>query len=180
MNLPHLALALILFATVPLTAVAADSRSPGWVDIDSFGLVADEDMLVDVHLGGWLMGLARAAAADSGDPDADIIQGIEQIRVRVFDTSRLGSDFVDQAQQMVASLRRDGWEEFASVRDRRESAFVHVLVLGNDQQIDGITLVAIDDQNEAVLVNIVGRIRPADVARLLNDEGLIHANLDWS
>lgn len=158
---------------IPMSASAIDPSHPGFVDLDALGSFAEEDVMVDIRLGGWLLDLARVAAEE--DEDVRILSQIESVRVRVLRGH--GSDqFRHQANQLVGELRGAGWEEFATVRD--EDDRVHVLVNGSANHIDGITVIAWDADDETVLINVAGKIRPEDIARIISDDNLIHTDLD--
>ncbi len=154
-------------------ASAQSNPHPGFVDLDRLAGLANAEVLVDVRLDGWLLGLARAAAAEAGDDHARLLSGIDSIRVRIVRLDDPG--LVDQAQALARQLGSEGWEPFARVR--KSGDFVQVMVKGSQDRIDGITVMAMEAADEAVFVNIAGRLDPADLARILSDKKLIHADL---
>ncbi|MEM9300918.1 MAG: DUF4252 domain-containing protein [Pseudomonadota bacterium] len=160
---------------LPLTA-AADRSHPGYVDISRLTHFADAEAVVDVKLDGWLLGLARQAAEESGDDDARILTNIDSIRVRVFETDGRDHELRDTADDLLRDLRRAGWEEFTTVRS--DDGYVFVMVIGDEAQLDGMTVVAIDDGHEAVFVNIAGAILARDIGRLLANSDIMHGDLD--
>lgn len=164
----------LAFTTLLASPLAAQTGHPGRVDFASLDSFFDEEeVTVDVTLGGWLLSWAKTAA--EGDPDLEMISKIESIRVKVFRVSE-GPSFKAQADRVVKSLIGDGWERFARVNEK--DSWVHVLVKGNATELAGITVVAMDDDAEAVLVNVAGRLDPADVAAILDDGDLMNVDLD--
>ena len=167
-------IAFLAMLMIPLAALGADNRHPGYVDFDSLPGLGKADATVDVTLGGWLMGLARVAAED--DQDLDFLNGIDSIRVRVFEVDDNADVFMDDAREIMGDLEHRGWEQFAKVSKRDELVFI--MVKGDERQLDGITIVAVDSGDEAVFVNISGSIDPDDIARIISDKDLIHADID--
>jgi hypothetical protein len=170
------ALIALIFLSVPSAALAADNQHPGFVDFDSLSGLADAQAVVDIRLGGWMMDLAKHAADEADDDDLRFLSDIDTIRVRVFEMEDKVASFRAEAEKILAELRDRDWEEFARVRSDDELVFI--MVKGDETRIEGMTIVAIGDDNEAVFVNISGSIDPQDIARILNDEDLIHVNID--
>ncbi len=146
---------------------------PGRVDFNSLAGFDETNVTVDIELGGWLLNWAKAAA--HGDDDLRLISQVESVRVKVFEV-RKRRDYQSQADTVVKSLIGSGWERMARVNE--DDSWVHILVKGNADQLEGITVIAMDEDAEAVLINISGRLNPDDVAALLDDEDLINVDLD--
>ena len=169
------ALVALIVLSLPSELLAAERQHPGYVDFDSLSGLADAEATVDIRLGGWLLDLAKHATED-GDEDLRFLSDIDTIRVRVFEMNDDVESFRAEAEKILAELQDRGWEEFARVRSKDELVFV--MVKGSDTRLEGITVVAIGDDNEAVFVNIAGSIDPEDIARILRDEDLIHVDID--
>lgn len=166
----------LLFAVLLGSPVCGLGQThPGFVDFANLSGLENSELVVDVKLGGWLLSWAQSVAATSDDEDLDVLSSIDSIRVQVFELdpdADLASSSIDLAQ----GLRDDGWEDFAQVREKHDTVFV--MVKGSASQLDGITVIAVAHGEEAVFVNIAGRLDPADVARILDDQDLIHTDLD--
>lgn len=169
---------ILLTALLAPLAAFADRSHPGWVDLGHLAAIDPADEVVNLRLDGWLLGFAKRAADESNDPDARILSGIDSIHVRIFAIDHGYRELADRAADLVSELRADAWEPFATVRGR--DRFVYVMVKGSNRVLDGITLVALDNGHEAVFVNIAGRLHPDDVARIIDSEDLIHADIDLS
>lgn len=148
---------------------------PGSVDFSRFSALQATDVSVDLTLGGWLLNWARIAARESGDPDLKVLSNVDSIRVRVFEVSD-GAASIATATEVVDELLGRGWERLVRVND--DGSWVNVLVKGQAELLEGITVIALDEGREVVFVNIAGRLHPADVARLLRDSELLHVDLD--
>ena len=166
-------IALVTLLMLPMTILGADQQHPGYVDFDSLPGLGKAHATVDVTLGGWLMGLARLATED--DEDLDFLSGIDSIRVRVFEVEDNAELFLNDARQIMDDLKQRGWEQFARVSKSDELVFV--MIKGSERRLDGITIVAVNSGHEAVFVNISGSIDPADIAKIIGDKDLIHADI---
>lgn len=165
-----------LLSVVLLTfgaSVLAQTGHPGRIDFASLAGFEETNVTVDIHLGGWLLSWAQAAAEE--DDDLNMLSKVESVRVKVFEVSKR-KNYKAQARQVIRGLMSDGWERFARVNE--DDSWVHVLVKGNADQLEGITVIAMDEDSEAVLVNIAGRLDPADIANLLDDDDLLNVDLD--
>jgi len=81
---------------------------------------------------------------------------------------------------MGQHLKQDGWESLALIRDRDEET--QLLVRIKDQQICGMTVLTSDGKSEAVVINLMGEIRPEQfgdvmVALEVDAPGLENAQL---
>ena len=168
-------LALVTLLMLPIAALSADNRHPGYVDFDSLPGLGSADASVDVTLGGWLMSLARVAAEE--DDDLEFLNQIDSIRVRIFEIDNNADLFLNDAREIMGDLQDRGWEQFAKVNKRDELVFI--MVKGDHKKLDGITIVAVDTGDEAVFVNISGSIDPDDIARIISNRDLIHADINF-
>lgn len=159
-------------------SVGALAAHPGKVDFDRLSDLDDAKVVTRVDLSGWLMKLFTNAAAD--DQDMAIFSGIDEITVRVFEV-----DNPRRYQRLAASLHSElagrGWDDLAQIND--DGDVVHVMVKGSDDQLDGLTVMVVEDAGEAVFVNIVGTIDPRDLAQLMRNVNVhdsdIDIDLDW-
>ncbi|GJM10210.1 MAG: hypothetical protein DHS20C11_24860 [Lysobacteraceae bacterium] len=171
-----------------ITAVAAITLSlaasvqqanaqDGFVDFDQIDLLSELNTVVDVRIGGWLLEFARDAAIESGEEDLEVLSGVDSIRVRVYELGDIDPrDVADAAELIRSDLLRDQWEDMAVVRDRHDKAYI--MVKGNRDNLSGITVMAISNDDEAVFVNISGRLNSRQVAKILADNDLMGTHLD--
>jgi Domain of unknown function (DUF4252) len=64
----------------------------------------------------------------------------------------------------VRWLEDRGWKATLKVRDEGEETYIYLKETGG--KIDGLTLLSLSPGEEAVAINIVGRIDPAQIGRL--------------
>ena len=90
---------------------------------------------------------------DTQDPDF----GSEDVRVNVFETTAMADGAVDFVRDTSAKLDDLGWEPVVTVREPDD--LVHVLVKLEGETVSGLTVLVLDAE-EAVLVNVMGNLRP--------------------
>lgn len=168
--------ALALLGALALGAATADPSHPGYVDLDHLPALDGAPTVVDVRLDGWLLGLAREAARQADEPEAKVLEGIDSLRIRVFDGADVAGDLRRATDGLIGELRRQGWEDFTTIRN--PDGYVSVLVRGSADRLDGMTVVVASADGEAIFVNIAGRLRADVLAQLLDATEFVHGDLD--
>jgi hypothetical protein len=166
-----LALIVLCSSIVLLTSPAARAGSdkdvtklPGYVD---FGAAVDDiEATVEVYLKGSLLVLAREAVK-SDDPElGELLSKIDYIHVQVFPMRGASSDkLVEKARRVGKELEKKGWELTVRVREDEEQVHVYMLP-GKTDDIAGLVVMAVEEGDEAVFVNVVGNINPAEIGRI--------------
>lgn len=159
-------------ALVPLTLAVATlatsfAADPGYVDFGKLTGPAKGDF-VDITLGKGVLKIASVVAKCKNTEAAQLISGLSRVRVNVVgldDTNR------EQTTERIAALRkelvRDGWDQIAEVRGKKQEDVAIFLKQRDGEVIDGVVVTVIDERkNEAVLVNVVGHIKAEQLAAL--------------
>jgi hypothetical protein len=101
------------------------------------------------------------------EPDvAKLLNGIKQVRVNVIgvdDTNR--DDLSKRAQKVRTDLSTQGWEKIVTAQKQGQDVSVY-LKMDDSGGIQGVTVVVIDGSKQAVFANVVGDIRPEQLAML--------------
>ena len=177
-------------ATAP-PAVAAERLSdselralPGYVDFGDVWKFSDGDQEVEIELTQPLLSVV-APFLRSEDPElADLILDLHLVRVNAFDFDR---DDRDEVLEMMRSnaekLRKGTWDNIVKVRGEDENVNVFVSIEGDgsdpgETYLNGLAVLVVDD-GEAAFVNVVGRFRMEDIARIGAHFDLPHSG-DWS
>ena len=155
---------LFLLAAVPGRAQKL-SEQPGYVPIEQLDLFPTESLSVEVNLEGAVLKLIAAGAKGEDPALASLIDGLKAIHVRVAPLKDMDEDRVrTKIGHTIRWLEDRGWTSMVRVREQSEEA--HMYLKEVDGKISGLTLLAISNGEEAVVVNIVGWIDPDQLGRL--------------
>ena len=159
--------ATLIVVLMPVLCLAGMESHPGYFSLESTGLLAIDDIEVEINLSGSLLALITGVTAESDPEFSELSSQLEGIRVivgtpQIKDFEMLCREFDDVGSR----LESYGWTRVVMVRENDER--VLIFTKDNGDQIDGITVLALDDTDEIVVVNIVGTIDPRGLARLLS------------
>ena len=174
MRVRTILLCVLLTFAVAATAAAKDKKKaqdytkhPGYVDFNALEIFGDQEPTIEVYLRKPILDLLRKFFKDE-DPELYHIFGrLQLVRVQVFDvTHDLAVKFDAQSAKTVKELDKRGWERVVRVNDEGQRVFVYLKPSDDYEWIQGIVVIAVEDMEEAVFVNIVGDIHPDDISRL--------------
>lgn len=144
--------------SLALTAcgLTAPRSSAGFADLDSLGL-QDTDRVMTLSIGPALLRFAASHVDDDPDTQA-LLRSLDGVRLRIYeidgDAERVGG----RIERMAGRLAGDGWEPVLAVRQGREQT--HMLMRTDGERIAGMTVLVSDGEEEAVVINLMGDIRP--------------------
>jgi hypothetical protein len=145
---------------------AALKSEPGYVDFSMLDRLGQEAK-VEVNLRDPMLGLVSKFISEDDPELRDLIAGLKLVRVRVYDAAAAGMDkLLAAGSEATRQLDADGWERIVRVREDGEHVDVYFKPSKNAEWIEGVLVIAMEVGDEAAFVNIVGTIRPEDVARL--------------
>lgn len=161
---------IIVLATVLLVlAVSAGQAQkltdqPGYVPLDQLDLFPRDKLSIEINIEGALMSLIAAAAQD--DPEfSSLMAGLKAITVQAIPLKGMDEDAVrTKIGRTVRWLEDRGWKSTMRMREQGEEAYIYLKEI--DGKIAGMTLLTLEPGDEAVVINIVGRIDPAQIGRL--------------
>lgn len=154
------ALALFLSAAAGL----AQSPPPGLVPFDDLELFPRDKLSVEVNLEGGMLHLIAAAAKDDRD-FSTLVGGLQAIHVQVFPLKGVKAESIKpKIDHAVRWLEDRGWK--ANVRVRQEGSETFIYMKEQDGKIVGLTVLTFQPGDEAAVINIAGRIDPAQLGRL--------------
>ncbi|HKK71122.1 MAG TPA: DUF4252 domain-containing protein [Candidatus Krumholzibacteria bacterium] len=158
-------------------------RQPGFVDFGDIWEWSDGDEEVEIHLTQPLLGVAGSFMRGEDPELADLILDLDLVRVNQFTFNRRDEDAVrDFIDDTGRRLRRDGWDNIVKVRERDERVNVFVKLDGDGRDpaetfLSGLCILVVDG-DESAFVNVVGRFRLEDVARVGNQFDIPYAE-EW-
>jgi hypothetical protein len=153
----------LVAALIALPSSPRAAEAQGFVDGSIFKEIAGEQAVtVEVSIGKNLLRAFAPAAQDL----KDLILGLDSIHAVILDLGEVPDPAGklrrarERIVEMDERLKGRGWERLALVREGSET--VRVLVLPAQDKIQGLVVMAADDE-EVVFVNVAGVI---DLARL--------------
>jgi hypothetical protein len=159
----HPLLALLLVASLSACGLTAPRSSDGFADFDSLGIV-DTDLVMSLSIGPALLHFAARHVDDDPETEA-LLRSLDGVRVRVYEIEGEPLRVAERMSHMSDRLQRDGWERVMTVRDGGDRA--DVLLRTDGQHIHGMTVLVSDGESEAVLVNLMGDIRPEQFSHVM-------------
>ena len=140
----------------------------------------NETPTVQVDLNAAMLGFVSAAAIAADPAAAELINGIDNVRVRVYDNIDDIDDLHDFIDDASGNLERDGWQRIVFVDD--DEAKVRVYLTFDDVNATGITVMVAGEGDEAVFINVAGLINPTQLGQLAqryrDEVGLSRIDLD--
>ena len=155
----------LLCAALTIPALA-ETAPAGAIDFGKLTPAADGGQFVEVNIKGNLLNMAARLAAKEEPELADLLKGIQSIRVNV-----VGLDDGNRAetQARIKAVRGEldtkGWERVVAVSEKDQDVGIYLKTRGQDA-VEGLVVTVIENGKQAVLVNIVGDIRPEKLADL--------------
>ncbi|MFH1756116.1 MAG: DUF4252 domain-containing protein [Candidatus Latescibacterota bacterium] len=171
------ALAVLLIMGFTVIACAADDykKHPGYVDFEKMGFFGESEAAVEVILKGSILKLVREATRDEDPELSDMINKLQFIHVQTFPVGEMDvASLNNKVKSAAKQLEKSGWEVVVRVRDKREDeqVYIYLLPTNSDQIISGLVVMVIDEDEDAVFINIVGDLDPAQIGKLGNTFGI--------
>jgi Trp operon repressor len=157
---------LLLALVTACLCLPAQAEQPGRVDFGKFTPPGQGNEFVDVHVRSNLLALA-AKLVEKEQPDAaELLRSVELVQVYVVG---LTEDNREELLQRVQKIRQDldgrGWERNVSVQGKKgEDVGIYTQTRGGEA-LAGVAVTVVDPQH-VVLINVVGDIRPEQIAAL--------------
>ncbi len=160
-----------MIGTVTLCAAAtlalgADEALPGQVDFGTLSPPKGEGEFVEVNVPTGLITLAARLVEKEQPEVAKLLNSIKLVRVTV-----IGLEAENRAalQQRAKKIREDlagkGWERIVTAQEKDQDVSVY-LKMADKGAVQGLAAVVIDGKEHAVFANVVGDIKPEQLAML--------------
>ena len=139
----------------------------GRVDFGKFTPSGEGGEFVEIQIKSNLLSLAAQLVEKQEPEAAKLVRSVELIHVNVIGlTDANRTDTLKQVRQIRHDLEAQGWEPNVSVREKDgEDVGVYTKTRGGEA-LAGLVITVIEPKYEVVLINIVGDIRPEQVAIL--------------
>jgi hypothetical protein len=144
----------------------ADEMLPGQVDLGTFSPPKGDGQFVEVNIPNDVIALAARLVEKDQPEVAKILNGLKLVRVDVIgldDENR--AELQKRAQQLRTDLAGKGWERIVTAQQKGQDVSVY-LKIADKGAIQGLAAVVIDGKEHAVFANVVGDIKPEQLAML--------------
>ena len=168
---PLAAVTLVAVASVTGLPAAEPSApagtSPGYVDFGTL-VPSAEGKFVEVNLSEGLLRFAATICSHQEPQAADMLKNLKHVRVNVIelnDANRAAT--IERVKAVRQQLETQGWAHVVNVREAPKGDDVQIIArTRGEEAIEGLAVTVISDEREVVLVNIVGDIKPDQIATL--------------
>jgi hypothetical protein len=163
-------LAALLAAGSPVLAQSL-SDQPGYVDFGDLDSISSNEPEVEISLTPMLIRFLCAAVQDEDEDLADTLCKLRSIRISVFELAP--EDYAqakEKADEISKALEAKGWE--AAVVMRAEDSTVRLYMRLVGEMVAGMAVMVIEPGSDAVFMNIVGEIDPAQLGRVAAQFGV--------
>lgn len=155
-----MAISLFLFFGLLVSSIQAEDdieikKHPGYVNFDAIEIPGEAKETVEIFVRGPLLKLL-ARTSEREDPTlADVLSKLLLIKINTFTIdSQTATELKPKISKIESDLQNQNWEK--CVRVRKQGELVNVYLKFDQKRIVGLVVMAIDEDNEAVFVNIVG------------------------
>lgn len=127
---------------------------------------ADGADYVEVNVSNNLIAMVARLAEKQEPQVADMLRGIKSVRVNVVGlTDQNRSEVEKKIKAIRAQLDAAGWERTVAAQKEKADVGVYVKTRG-DEAVEGVVVTVIEGGQQAVLVNLVGDIKPEKLAMI--------------
>ena len=159
-------LGIALLTAVTNQTPASEPLAPGPVDFGKFSPPGGGGEFVEVNISSSLISLA-SKFVEKQEPDvAKLLNNLHSVRVNVIgldDDNR--SDLEKRAQRIRKELDTKGWERVVTAQKADQEVGVYLKTQGKDA-VQGVVVMIMEGKRQAVFVNVVGDIKPEQLAML--------------
>jgi hypothetical protein len=152
-----------------MNSALAEELMPGQVDFGAFSPPKGDGQFVEVNVPTSVITLATQFVGKD-DPDvAKVLDGLKLVHVDVIGMDEDNrAEMHKRAQKIRAELAGKGWDRVVTAQEKGKDVSVY-LKMGDKGAIQGVVAVVLDGDEHAVFANVVGDIKPEQLA-MLGDE----------
>ena len=146
---------------------------PGYVDFGDLSMTYGEPKIT-INLGGTMLNFVGMMSVSDSPETSEMISKLKGIRVQIYSIEENADAAMSQFSDTKSQLRSSGWEPIVQVNEDDEQVLVYMKA--QDGKMEGMTVMVVD-QEEAVFVNVIGQLNPAELAQVM-DKFDVNVDLD--
>jgi len=151
--------------TLPVLAQEDELKDlAGYVDFGDLSATYGEPKIT-INLGGTMLNFVGMMSSSESPETSEMISKLKGIRVQIFSIEENTDAARDQFSETKSNLRSSGWEPIVQVNEDDEQVLVYMKT--TDGNMEGMTVMVVDDE-EAVFVNVIGQLNPAELAKVMD------------
>ncbi len=150
------------------------TTSRSQVNSDNFAELIGTQPTVEINLGPTMLSLLSSATQDE-QGIAAILSSLSGINVTVFELDSIKK--TDKNQNPIGSIKTEinkladvklasGYEKIAKIKE--DDSLVYIFAKMNDNKFTSLSIYALDDEDELVLINISGDILMSQIGELMD------------
>ena len=161
-----------LFCTLlALPAIAQEDELKdlaGYVDFGDLSAIYGEPKIT-INLGGTMLNFVGMMSSSESPETSELISKLKGIRVQIYSMAeKVDAAGIDAAKNQFSEtkskLKSSGWEPIVQINEDDEQVLVYMKM--EDGNMEGMTVMVVDEE-EAVFVNIIGQLNPAELGRVM-------------
>jgi len=137
---------------------------PGYVDFGDLSLTYGEPKIT-INLGGTMLNFVGMMSSSESPETSEMISKLKGIRVQIYSIEENAEVARNQFGDTKSSLKSSGWEPIVQVNEDDEQVLVYMKAI--DGHMEGMTVMVVDEE-EAVFVNVIGQLNPAELAQVMD------------
>jgi len=145
-------------------------ETPGYVDFENLDFFKDIERKVEVSIKGPLLRFVSKASAKDDPELSQLLENLKLIKVDVFPMDKTTTSEVESIINKISKeLESKNWERMVRVKEVKQRIEIYNQFIGD--QLSGLVVMSVSD-DEAVFVNIIGTIDPAQLGKLGDKFGI--------
>jgi hypothetical protein len=167
MNIMKKTLYSLLISFACSSATMAQPQTPQPPEATLVSIVGSEPT-VEINLGAMMLGLLSSATESEEQGIAQILSKLDSIKVTVFeleDTVKMNT-LKTKITALAEMKKSQGYEALAKVKE--EDSLVYVLAKMDKKNFKSLSVFALDDDDELVLIDIDGTILMSQLGSLMD------------
>jgi hypothetical protein len=159
-------LALLVFLVGAPAVRAVQPPEAGAVPFQDLDLFPRDKLSVEINLEGPILHMVSELTKSEDPGFAKLLSGLKAIRVEVFPVKDKGSaeSLRPKIDRALRWLEDRGWHSTVRVNDKGQETYIYLKEA--DGQMVGLTILSVQPGEEAALINIVGKLDPAEIGRI--------------
>lgn len=145
----------------------------GYVDFGDLSASYGEPKIT-INLGGTMLNFVGMMSSSESPETSDLISKLKGIRVQIYAIDENSDAAKSQFGKTKSQLKSGGWEPIVQINEDDEQVLVYMKM--TEGHMEGMTVMVVDD-DEAVFVNVIGQLNPAELAKVM-DKFDVNVDLD--